>query len=684
MAFNPIPQSQPPASYVGMSQGIRSDRDTSLATLFEGLADGLQMGVQTADQAVKDRIEDDIFESVEAIQDEFGVGSATEFEADAEGPQPVPHELANAHKHLQGLQTAHQRGVLKESHYWARLNSMVRQLRSRYPGYRSEIDQMVQGITGSRPANALRAALFREWGAAAEEDPLVKLEDWASKQGHLPTDYHERAMAGNPYSMTELQAYVARRTRAAADSAARRADMAEAEAQGSLTENQALRNFRVETNQAMQTLLEDMSQTVGTNYAEVQSRIREAQRMAAAGTPMDATELQQLSAMMGELRQEARMALHALAMEQHDDNPMHRYGAYLDESQIEATINQALTPITLMEEALSSDNPWGVLGSVQAWVDAQKTQAGRELLEGVPVMARLQALHDMVGADVTWLYLDTAPQVLSSLSASLLAYHQAGFATGESTASDAIVQAQEKFGEDSREAREIVKGMMEGWRNTLVKFESGELSDPDMLTNVVRSLFGSDAREVFASIHADDQVEYFKRMASPENTKRMKKLRDAGHEDAWEMYERWMASAFVATVRQDVQNLQRAATHPRDIVEVRWDPQRLRFDMKWNHAYEDYLGQAEIARETATQKYVGHINTSLSIMKDIIRERGGDPAAELYLLMQQLGYDPTAPREEAFNLDDFVGQMFQSLWRSLAGPAQEEGVLVDIVDRTGE
>lgn len=260
--FNVKPQAQLPNSYVGLSEGIRADRPQGVGMLFEGLAHALDSGVKEADRNVKANIEKDIFDEVDAVQGEFGVPDATDMQADADEKsfRTGPIGVQRANEQLQRLQLAYEQGNLKESHYWARMNNMVRQLRGKYPGYRSEIDQMVASVTGARPANALRAALFDEWRAeASKESSLSKLEDWAIKNGRLPVDYYQRKQENNPYTQTELAAYVARKQRDEAERSDRRAALAENAERGTATTKDVEKAFRTEASQTVTTILQDLS-----------------------------------------------------------------------------------------------------------------------------------------------------------------------------------------------------------------------------------------------------------------------------------------------------------------------------------------------------------------------------------------------------------------------------------------
>ena len=87
---------------------------------------------------------------------------------------------------------------------------MNRALRSRYPGYRDEVDAMVASVTGVTPANALRKAVLSDLNTAASNaDAVTKQRQQFIKENlqYLDPSVIQRA-TGNPFSLPELWAMV--------------------------------------------------------------------------------------------------------------------------------------------------------------------------------------------------------------------------------------------------------------------------------------------------------------------------------------------------------------------------------------------------------------------------------------------------------------------------------------------
>lgn len=173
--------------------------------LFKGISDALGMTIKATDQYLKTSIQEQATAEVDQVRKEFGVEAASTQQKSITDPnQPVPRELREAGEYLDGLNKARQQGALKDSHYWARLESSARQLRARYPGYREHIDNTISHLTGATPANRLISELAQEalqTGKISEEQKFEReYIKQAEFKGLLPPDFYERKAKGIPYS----------------------------------------------------------------------------------------------------------------------------------------------------------------------------------------------------------------------------------------------------------------------------------------------------------------------------------------------------------------------------------------------------------------------------------------------------------------------------------------------------
>jgi LAS superfamily LD-carboxypeptidase LdcB len=138
-------------------------------------------------------LREDIRTGVEIIRDQYGVNAGSDT---ADGSlfnyDRSPEGLNQANEEIDRLTQAYQNGTLRESYYYAQLNSLVRSVKSRYPGYEDEIDQSIASITGVDPANAYISQLRQEAlaDASSGSDHINDLEDYIkSHEGELELIY---------------------------------------------------------------------------------------------------------------------------------------------------------------------------------------------------------------------------------------------------------------------------------------------------------------------------------------------------------------------------------------------------------------------------------------------------------------------------------------------------------------
>lgn len=154
--FNPETPVSGTPDFTGASRGAGANR--SFEALFSGIGDALTQGVQTADTYVQNKIEDDARFGFEEQNKELGLDSTSN-----------PPELARSQEGLASLALAMEQGKVTPEYYYQRLSSTVKSLRAKYPGYEKKVDEIIQTVTGTRPANAYRDQLFQNLASAQQE-----------------------------------------------------------------------------------------------------------------------------------------------------------------------------------------------------------------------------------------------------------------------------------------------------------------------------------------------------------------------------------------------------------------------------------------------------------------------------------------------------------------------------------
>lgn len=144
--FNPQTPDAGTPNFSGVSQGTGTNR--TFETLFSGLTETVGNFVKVKDAQTQGEIQDKAQSIFDQTNQEFGV----------DAPSGLSSELET----MKTLQSALEQGKISQVNYYGRLATLSKQLRTRYPGYESIVDQTIQSVTGTRPANAYRDAIFQE------------------------------------------------------------------------------------------------------------------------------------------------------------------------------------------------------------------------------------------------------------------------------------------------------------------------------------------------------------------------------------------------------------------------------------------------------------------------------------------------------------------------------------------
>ena len=134
-------------NFTGVSQGTGTDR--SFEALFSGLSETVTNVAQIKDTATQLDIQDEADQMFQQTNQEFGVDAP-------------PPGLQDGVDRMATLQAAFDQGKINETNYYGRLATLSKQMRSKHPGYEKIVDSTIQSVTGTRPANAYRDALFSE------------------------------------------------------------------------------------------------------------------------------------------------------------------------------------------------------------------------------------------------------------------------------------------------------------------------------------------------------------------------------------------------------------------------------------------------------------------------------------------------------------------------------------------
>lgn len=242
--FNPEvqPGQDNSPNYFRYSEPITQPKsDNSTAMAISTLGEGVEGATKIADTAIKGKITDDVYKKVDAERDSFtsalntvrdaqtssvipapvqtGSGStALSLTDDGSSKAPVPAAIDVGLGKASAIQDGLINGKINDTYYTQRLNSIAKDLRTNYPGYREYIDQKISEVTGVNPANAYVNNLMQDINrAAAKKDTEADKTETMLRgalQDHVPNAdvmlQYYRQNKGNPDAQSRVEEFIYR------------------------------------------------------------------------------------------------------------------------------------------------------------------------------------------------------------------------------------------------------------------------------------------------------------------------------------------------------------------------------------------------------------------------------------------------------------------------------------------
>lgn len=324
-AFNPETRDTGLVNNTGASQGQIPDR--SFEALFEGLTKTFENVTNIKDQQTQLSIRDDANEMFEQTNKEFGL----------EPPSAMSDELDR----VQELQNAVEQGKISQVNYYGRLATLSKQLRAKYPRYEAIVDQTIQSVTGTRPANAYRDAIFQEIGSlqeSASNEQKFRRQYEKEFQGEIAAtigpEYFENPEA---YDFEKVQIEVSKFKGNAEKIDAEVRELNLLEKQGQHNEVRAKKALDNHMNFVVSSV---MTRSLGLNKPNAQDSI-DAFIAKGGGSP---EELDQFIGTISQAEAEIRAELTKTGRE--------KFGGIMTNAQINESVESALYPLTKAKEAV--------------------------------------------------------------------------------------------------------------------------------------------------------------------------------------------------------------------------------------------------------------------------------------------------------------------------------------------
>lgn len=612
MANNYGPTSDP--NYMGaLKEPSRFDFNggQKYDNLFSGLTEGLKGTVSAADELIKGFIKADIYEGVDKLRGAQGVNTdaktaaeggtagqapnatvfrgspgpdATGGSSGAGGSDPMaanrpPNQEAIATDYAK-IKAAYDQGKISDRNYYAQLEVMNRSLRSRYPGYREEVDAMVHSVTGVMPANALRKAILTDLQSAqSNADALTKERQkmLMANPEYFPADAMKREAAGNPYSMAELYSFKQPRVIEQEQVKDAKARLELKAAKGSADSTDALQTANLSLGRITNTILSNASNN--DSAAALMKKVTEYQ---AQGKVLSPEEQQQMTAQFQQLKFKARAAMEAAFNEPlTTGSKMTLRGVINDQGKITQLIDAQMAPFDMIEKGLTDNN----LGLINLSLNATKNMQNADLKQAYEKSGYLRAVTAIraAGGDELIKQLATRPEtgLASEGAKSVLQI----FKTLNLTAGQHSQSGTTSWNEQFKDLSTVEGGKKPATIRQFVNDRVSELTDPSvpaaLKINAAKIAFSPENVDFLNKFQAKDgtQSKLFAQLVSPAVTKSMMTLRDTSPEgkQVWENYSKWALNNFMGTFKQAADGVN--STPDRPWISVNWNPNAKQFEV---------------------------------------------------------------------------------------------------------
>lgn len=206
--------------------------------------------INSSTKTIKESAFNEIQQGVDLARNAQGVDLATssaeatdaQTSGTADGTSPLsgnkPPNASEIENQFKRFQVARDQGKLSDTNYYGQLESLVRSVKSRYPGFERDIDQMIHRTTGITPANALREAIQQEMtaSAAASNKERTKNETFVNNNLKWLSEQNLQDYRDGKLPFSGIQEIVRRNESYEADINRTRADLALKSDQQKLTD----------------------------------------------------------------------------------------------------------------------------------------------------------------------------------------------------------------------------------------------------------------------------------------------------------------------------------------------------------------------------------------------------------------------------------------------------------------
>lgn len=625
--FNP--QNPDINSPQGLSyQGYRTE-DRSGGGVLNTLASALDTGAKTANYTIDKAVENQVNAAVDKVQSLYGTDAATPSPDDLN----TPPDLSKGLNRLDNLNQGYQNGSIKESHYLGQLNAVVKQLKSRFPGYEDRVDNWMQQKAGITPANALVSQLRQEAMAQlagrnqSAKDRLdfeeANTESIIRKFGtSYFTDPTKRSMP-----MEQLMAGVGQIKAQDADVTAEKSALELLASQGK-AQTKDYENFSRKTTAIFVGQLLDSG--LGADFQE---KMKELQNSGHTPTPEEQTQMKQ---MFATLKTNIITGVTKELSKPLGDGKTQPWFQLEKTTRDDILASATATVDALGEDTFNKDWGWAAIdgGLGQSLIQKDANQ----LLERDASIKRVAALKQVTGENLTGIILGSN---LGSMSQSVLADLTAKAVVGDDNnpGKASILLDFNKLNDAESKGSKLDPKIYKSVISADLAILKDPTIKPEAKSKVVQYLFGNNDSSFLDMFQKETQTQVYANLVNPDVTKAVVATGDAA---MWHNYSNWATNAFISLNKGIASDIQNIPKETMDAYTIRYNASRGQLEAIYNGADRTKDGYTHVPMnekviQAMVQQKFQQMNVALSSIKSVIEQDGLDMGATVKFLTQQMG-----------------------------------------------
>lgn len=663
--FNKTPNPSNDPSYMGYSQG--TDRPTPnrvFGSLFEGIGATVANEVNQKDKDNLKAISDELYAGVDAIRGAQGVDTAVQNDGILHNsPKGSPDAVTNATGQISRLTEAFQAGKISDTSYWAKVESLTKSVRAKYPGYREEIDKTVAGITGSIPANALRRSILEDLqkAEAKAESASSKWDTWERSNlewiALVAPDYFVKKNQGTPYSKDYILNAVAQKQASVKAIENGNKELSYAESVGKLTENQAASAATNAAETYVWNALDTAKKITLSNGMTFTDAIDQS---ISTGKPLSPELHQEILGQLNNLEAQVNMGV-SKVFSQKDQQTGKSYSEFMrgDVTKLGNIKQNAMAPIQALKQALATGD-LAVAKYYSNLTTSMTNQKTADILGRSPTIQTIAGLSNIQGAQnvIPMLISASNPKFLDQAMKDVVDINTVRTVTGDQNVDSAIAAVNKQTNGNPGANKAVLDNV------------TNLLNDPkttgQAFAQLAKSTFTSNFLQQLQSNNPDTVINVYRKMISPTVQKKMEELKGSNPE-VYKAYAQWAVQNAGNLFRKEFSDLQQGVESV-PYLEVYYDQKNAQFTYKVNGEGQKLLDQPALGFGSVVSSQIGTtiksiktVNDLLQTVTPILKTNGQDVPAALDTLFRDMGVNPNAKKQSSI-----VGKMHRALGSALS------------------